>query len=386
MNSLNHHETRTIADLTPTGRHDPEIAVDAQDRTKRDGEAAPTARTVRGWSRTKKRIVFLIAALVLCVAAVVYYFLFIAPFESTDDAFIEGHVTQVAPQVAGRVARLLVNDNQFVPVGAVLVEIEPSDYEAKLQQERANLASARSRWAQASAQLTVDQAKAEQEKANVVAAQAEAARAEADSKRYEAIGTSGVSQSQIDLAATEARSTAANLTGAWNKELAAEAQVTLDQASIQTAAAEVKRSEAMVHQAEMDLSYTQVKAQESGYVTRRTVEVGSYAQPGQALLAIVQREVWVLANFKETQLTHMRAGQPVRVRVDAYPDLKLTGHVDSVQTGSGARFSLFPPENATGNYVKVVQRVPVKIVLENLLDSDAVLGPGMSVEPKVRVE
>jgi membrane fusion protein (multidrug efflux system) len=385
MESMDNHETRTIANLTITGSPDRDTGVDLQDRTKRDGEAAPTARAVRGRSRTKKRIALLVAALVACVAAALYYLLFIAPFESTDDAFIDGHVTQVASQVAGRVARVLVNDNQFVNAGEVLAQIEPSDYEAKLEQERANLASAQSRLAQASAQLTVDRAKAEQERANVLAAQAEAARAEADSKRYEAIGTSGVSQSQIDLAATQARSTAANLTAARSKELAAEAQVSLDQASIQTAAAEVKRSEAMVQQAELDLSYTQVKAQESGYVTRKTVEAGSYAQPGQALLAIVQREVWVVANFKETQLTHMRPGQPVRVRVDAYPHLKLTGHVDSVQSGSGARFSLFPPENATGNYVKVVQRVPVKIVLNNLFGGNVVLGPGMSVEPKVRV-
>jgi len=385
MKSMDRFETTKIPDLAPTGSSDRDTGVDLQDRTKRYDEAAPTVRAVRGWSRTKKRIALLVAALVVCIAAALYYLLFIAPFESTDDAFIEGHVTQMAPQVAGRVARVLVNDNQFVDAGEMLVQIEPSDYEAKLQQERAKLASAQSRLAQATAQLTVDQAKAEQERANVLAAQAEAGRAEADSKRYEAIGTSGVSQSQIDLAATQARSTAANLTAARNKELAAEAQVALDQASIQTAAAEVKRSEATVHQAELDLSYTQVKAQESGYVTRKIVEAGSYAQPGQALLAIVQREVWVVANFKETQLTHMRPGQSVKVRVDAYPHLKLTGHVDSVQSGSGARFSLFPPENATGNYVKVVQRVPVKIMLDNLFGASSVLGPGMSVEPKVRV-
>jgi len=382
---MDHYETRTIVDLTQNGSPARETAVDSEDRTKRDDGGAPTARTVRGWSGTKKRIGFLVGALVVCVVVALYYSGFIAPFESTDDAFIEGHVTQVAPQVAGRVARVLVSDNQFVSAGEVLVQIEPSDYEAKLQQQRAKLASAQSRLAQASAQLTVDQAKAEQERAAVLAAQAEAARADADSKRYEAIGTSGVSQSQIDLAATQARSTAATLTAARNKELAAEAQVSLDQASIQTAAAEVKRSEATVQQAELDLSYTQVQAQESGYVTRKTVEPGSYVQPGQALLAIVQREVWVVANFKETQLTHMRPGQSVKVRVDAYPHLKLTGHVDSVQSGSGARFSLFPPENATGNYVKVVQRVPVKIVLDNLFGTHVVLGPGMSVEPKVRV-
>jgi len=376
-----------IADLTQTGRPDRDTGVDSRDRTKRDGEAAPTGRAVRGWSRTKKRIALLVAAVVVCVAAALYYFLFIAPFESTDDAFIEGHVTPIAPQVAGRVSQVVVRDNQFVNAGEVLVQIEPSDYEAKLQQQRANLASALSRSAQASAQLTVDQAKAEQERANVLAAQAEAARAEADSKRYEAIGTSGVSQSQIDLAATQARSTAANLTAARNKELAAEAQVSLDRASIETAAAEIKRSEAAVRQAELDLSYTGLKAHESGYVTRKTVEAGSYVQPGQALLAIVPRDLWVVANFKETQLTHMRPGQPVTVGVDAYPHLKLTGHVDSIQSGAGARFSLFPPENATGNYIKVLQRVPVKIVFNNSSGSGSAftLGPGMSVEPKVRV-
>src|SRR5712671_3811153 len=326
--------------------------------------------------KLRRRVLAIASALVVCVAAALYYLRFIAPFESTDDAFIEGHVTQVAPQVAGRIARVLVNDNQFVNAGEVLVQIEPSDYEATLQKGRANLASTQSRLEQAGAQLTVDQA------------QAEATRAEADSKRYEAIGTSGVSQSQIDLAATQARSTAANLTAARNKELAAEAQVSLDQASIQTAAAEVKRSEAAVRQEELNLSYTEVKAQESGYVTRKTVEVGSYAQPGQALLAIVQRDVWVVANFKETQLTHMRSGQPVTLHVDAYPHFKLTGHVDSIQSGSGARFSLFPPENATGNYIKILQRVPVKIVFNDssVPGSDLALGPGMSVEPKVRVK
>ncbi len=388
MKSTDHDETRTTADLTPTGSPDRDTGIDLQDRTTRDGDGAPSDRALDARSRTKKRIAFLIVGVLVCVAAGLYYSRFIAPFESTDDAFVEGHVTQVAPQVAGRVARVLVNDNQFVNAGEVLAQIEPSDYEATLQKERANLASAQSRLKQASAQLTVEQAKAEQERANVLAAQAEAARAETDSKRYEAIGTSGVSQSQIDLAATQARSTAANLTAARNKELAAEAQVGLDQASIQTAAAEVKRSEATVQQAELDLSYTQVKAQESGYVTRRTVEAGSYAQPGQALLAIVQREVWVVANFKETQLTHMRPGQPVTIHVDAYPQLKLTGHVDSIQSGAGARFSLFPPENATGNYIKVLQRVPVKIVFNDssVSGSALALGPGMSVEPKVQVK
>src|SRR5882762_4486363 len=364
----------------PPARTEPDAA--PQETFSRDGTSSGDTKR-----KLRRRVLAIASALVVCVAAALYYLRFIAPFESTDDAFIEGHVTQVAPQVAGRVARVLVNDNQLVNAGEVLAEIDPSDYQAKLDQERAKLISAKSRIGQAEAQHSVDQAKVEQETANVVAAEAEANRADADSKRYEAIGTSGVSQSQIDLAATQARSTAANVSAARNKQLAAEAQVSLDQASIQTAAAEVKRSEAAVQQAELDLSYTEVKAQESGYVTRKTVEAGSYAQPGQALLAIVQREVWVVANFKETQLTHMRPGQPVTVHVDAYPHLKLTGHVDSIQSGAGARFSLFPPENATGNYIKVLQRVPVKIVFNNSSGSGSTftLGPGMSVEPKVRV-
>jgi membrane fusion protein (multidrug efflux system) len=284
------------------------------------------------------------------------------------------------------VEKLLVRDNQFVNAGDVLVQIDPSDYQAKLDQERANLSSDKSRLGQANAQLTVDQAKVEQEKANVIAAEAEAKRADADSKRYEKIGTSGVSASQIDLADTQARSADAQVTVAHNKELAAEAQVTLDQANIGTASAAVKSSEAAVRQAELDLSYTQVRAHESGYVTHRTVEPDSYVQPGEALLAIVPKDVWVVANFKETQLNHLRAGQPVTLRVDAYPGTKFTGRVDSIQAGAGARFSLLPPENASGNYVKVVQRVPVKIALDNAADTQQILGPGMSVVPEVRVK
>ena len=350
-------------------------------------DAAPQETLSRDGTSSGRRVLAIASALVLGAIACAYYAWRILPYESTDDAFIEGHVTPIAPQVAGRVIQVLVRDNQFVNAGDVLVQIEPSDYEAKLEQVRANLASARSRLGEARAQLTVDQAKVDQEKANVMSTEAEAKRAEADAQRYQAIGTSGVSQSQIDLSATQARSSSANVTAARNKQLAAESQVTLDQASIETAAAEVKRSEAAVRQAELDLSYTQVKVHESGYVTRKTVEAGSYVQPGQALLAIVPRDLWVVANFKETQLTHMRPGQPVTVRVDAYPHLKLTGHVDSIQSGAGARFSLFPPENATGNYIKVLQRVPVKIVFNNSSGSGSTftLGPGMSVEPKVRV-
>jgi membrane fusion protein (multidrug efflux system) len=279
-----------------------------------------------------------------------------------------------------------VRDNQEVKPGDVLVKIGPNDYQAKLDQERAGLAADRSRFDQANAQFTVDQAKVEQEKANVAVAEAMAKQAEADNKRYQAAGDFAVSQSQLDLAATQARSAEAQVDAARNQELAAEAQAGLDKAGIQTAAAEVQTSEANVRQAGLNLSYTEVKAPEAGYVTHRTVETGAYVQTGQALLAIVPQQVWVVANFKETQLSHMQAGQPVEVKVDAYPQITFHGHVDSIQRGSGPSFSLLPPENASGNFVKVVQRVPVKILIDDTAAANVVLGPGMSVEPEVRVK
>jgi membrane fusion protein (multidrug efflux system) len=384
--TLNQEDARTLRKVVP--------ALLPGSRQIIEPESAP-ANSVNGnspeagapkKSNRRRNVIAGIATLVVGVATGIYYFEYVAPYESTDDAFIEAHVTPIAPQVAGRVAQLLVQDNQEVKAGDVLLQIDPSDFQTKLDQERANLAASKSRFEQANAQFTVDQARVEQEKANVVAAQAEAKQAEADDKRYQAVGSFAISASQLDLAGTQARSADAQVDAARNKELAAEAQSALDKASIQTAAAEIQSSEAAVHQAELNLSYTQVKAPEAGYVTHRTVEAGAYVQAGQALLAIVPRQVWIVANFKETQLTDMRAGQSVEVTMDAYPQIKFKAHVDSIQSGTGPRFSLLPPENASGNYVKVVQRVPVKIVLDDVAANNYVLGPGMSVVPEVRVK
>ena len=333
----------------------------------------------------RQRAVLITAAVLAATAALgAYYYTFVAPFESTDDAFVEADVTPIAPQIAGRVLRVPVSDNQEVRQGAVLFEIDPSDYQTKLDQARSELAAARGKADQAVAQTSVDRAKVEQERASVAAADAEAKRAEADFGRYHEVGSLAVSASQLDLAATQARSSSAQVTVALNRQRAMEAQLGLDEADIRTARAEVLRWEAAVRQAELDISYTRVVAPVDGFVTHRGVQPGDYVQIGQAQLALVPRQVWIVANFKETQLARMRPGQPVAIAVDAYPDLKLRGHVDSVQAGAGARFSLFPPENSSGNYVKVVQRVPVKIVLDDA-DTARVLGPGMSVVPEVRV-
>jgi membrane fusion protein (multidrug efflux system) len=326
------------------------------------------------------------AVLVAGLAAGAYYFRFVAPYESTDNAFIEGCVIPVASQVPGRVGELLVRDNQAVKAGDVLLRMDPRDYQAGLEQARADLAAARSRVEQAKAKVNASEAKVAQARAAVVAADAENERAADDLKRYESVESRAVSKSAFDLAQSQARAAGANLEAARSQASAAEAEVALSEAGVETANAGAQQAQARLRQAELNLSYTEVIAPEDGRVTRRVVEKGAYIQPGQALMAIVPRQYWVIANFKEIQLTHMRAGQTVEVGVDAYPNRKFKGHVESIQSGAGARFSLFPPENATGNYIKVVQRVPVKILLDDLPGSDLALGPGMSVVPKVRVK
>jgi membrane fusion protein (multidrug efflux system) len=337
--------------------------------------------------RSPKIKVLAAVGLVIVIAGVILYYLhFIAPFEDTDDAFIEGHVILLSPRVSGLVTNLLIQDNQLVKAGDPLVEIDRRDYDTALEQAKADLAMAQGQLAQAKAQIAVDEAKAEQQKAAVLAADAEATRAAADLTRYESVESRAISRSQLDLAQAQAHTSAASVEVARSQAKAAEAQAQLSRVSEIAAEARVQQAQAKLDQAELNLSYTTVTALVGGRVTERTVEAGNYVQTGQALLALVPEEVWVVANFKESQLSRMRPGQSVTMRIDAYPGRKFTGHVDSIQAGTGARFGLLPPENAVGNYVKVVQRVPVKIVFDEPLDPQLDVAPGMSVTPKVRVE
>jgi len=332
-------------------------------------------------------VIVLLLALGGMAAAAVYYVRYIAPYETTDDAFIASYVTFVSPRVSGPVVKLLATDNQHVRAGEELLEIDPRDYQVLVDQASADLAAANSHIRQAEAQVVVDQAKADEKNAAIPAAEAAAGRAELDRGRYETVQSNAVSHSQIDLAKAQAKSTAAEVEVARNEAKAAVAQVGLDEANVETARAQVHQAETRLEQAQLQLSYTRIVAPRDGRVTRRTVEEGAYVQTGQALLALVPDDLWVVANFKETQLERMRPGQPVLLRVDAYPHHQFMGKVDSLQAGSGALFSLLPPENAVGNYVKVVQRVPVKIIFDPPADlSQFSLAPGLSVEPKVRVE
>ena len=348
-----------------------------------DKEAMPPPPRNR---KVKFKLIVGAVVSVVLVAVIFYYLRFVAPYESTDDAFIDGYVTLISPRVPGQIQRLLVTDNQEVKEGDVLVEIDPRDYEARLAQARADLAVAHSQSDQSQAQVKASEAKVAQAQAAVIAAEAEAQRATNDLSRYESVESQAVSKSAFDLAQAQARSATANLEAARSQAKAAEAEVALSGAGVETAAAAVKQGEAKLQEAELNLSYTKIIAPMDARVTARTVQMGNYVQPGQALLALVPKNVWVTANFKETQLTYMRAGQPVELSVDAYPNRKFKGKVDSLQAGTGARFSLLPPENAVGNYVKVVQRVPVKIVFDELLPTNLDIAPGMSVVPEVKVK
>jgi membrane fusion protein (multidrug efflux system) len=389
----------------------------------------------RRWYRRPLGLTVIVVLALVASIAVVRYVRFALTHESTDDAFIEAHVVGISPKVASFVSQVHVDDNWHVKEGKLLVELDPRDFDARLAQALANLAAAVAQHLGATINVQVvgttsgagvDQAHAgvqtagrqvegarsqlEQARARVQAAEAEAARAAADARRYEQLlQYGGVSRQERDNAVAANLTAAANLVAARNAEQgardalrqaesqreeakarlasaqAAPKQVAYSRAQADQAAAQIAQYEAAVRQAELDLSYTKIYAPQSGRITRKSVEPGAYVQVGQTLFSIVPDQVWVVANFKETQLRYMQPGQPATVRVDAYPDKLFKGHVDSIQAGAGARFSLLPPENATGNYVKVVQRVPVKIVIDEPPDPKHVLGPGMSAVPEVKV-
>ncbi|MDQ1707919.1 MAG: rane fusion protein multidrug efflux system [Pyrinomonadaceae bacterium] len=428
-----------------------------------------------------RRPAFVVAAAVVLILAVVFglrYWLYARSHESTDDAFISGHIVAVSPKASGYVAQVYVKENQEVKAGDLIAELDARDYEVKLDQARAALqagtarlreartgvdltrataranvqqasatvqqarsgvesqraaaAAERARTTQAGAGVATAQANVAQARSQVASADAEAARAKADVERYQQLFQKDeTSRQRLDQAIASERTAAAQLDAARQRVAAAEAQVNearagqlsaaetarraqsqvggaqagvteafgrlaqantapqqvaVSQAQAETAGASLEQLQAAVKQAELDLSYTKIYAPETGRVTRKAIEPGALVQIGQPLMAIVSGEVWVIANFKESQIGNLRVGQSVELNVDAYPDKVFKGHVDSIQAGTGSAFSLIPAENATGNYVKVVQRVPVKLVFDEQPDPGHLLAPGMSVEPEVRIK
>jgi membrane fusion protein, multidrug efflux system len=325
-----------------------------------------------------------IVASVLLLVAGVAWWLHARHFETTDDAFVDARIATISSQVAGTIIELAVTDNQEVEAGALLAKIDDRDYRSALAQAVAQVeqatATVNNLGDQIDAQNTrVDQAKhqVDQAQAALTFAQQEDTRAQdllakqAGTRQTAQQTSSNLHQSQSSLAAAQAN------------EVAAEKQVAVLRSQRDTAVGQLDQARAAQTQAETNLARTEITAPFAGRATKIGIAPGNYAQPGQALMMFVPRTLWVTANFKETQLTHMRPGQPVDISIDAYPGRTFRGHVESLQSGSGSVFSLLPAENATGNYVKIVQRVPVKIAFDQM--PDVFIGPGMSVVPTVRV-
>jgi membrane fusion protein (multidrug efflux system) len=327
-------------------------------------------------------MIILGSLLLAAIAVGLLYYLHVRDWETTDDAFIQGDVTQVSPRVAGHVQSVYITDNQDVHLGDKLVQLDPADLQAKGDEAQAAVVAAQKVLVESQDLVTSAEADVGQAKAAEEAAQTESNRAHNELNRFESLPPQAVTQQQLINFRAAANSADANLAAAKQKTLSAISHVKSAQSQVEVAAAQVKQAQATLNEDMLQLSYTTITAPIAGYVTNKSVQQGDYVQVGQALVALVPHNQYVIANFKETQLDEMRPGQEVQITIDAYPGHKFNGKVDSIQRGSGAAFSLLPPENATGNYVKVVQRVPVKILGDF---NGFVIGPGMSVVPRVKV-
>jgi membrane fusion protein, multidrug efflux system len=339
----------------------------------------------RGGIRRLLGISFGVLVILGVIVGGTLYWLQARHFETTDDAFIDTYTTQMAPRVAGQVTKLLFADNQHVVAGQTLLLIDPRDYQAKLDQAKAQQASAEAMLTQAQAQIAVQQANVDQANANVRVEEADLLQARQDYDRYQTIAAGAVSRQQIEAATATFHAAQAKLEANRQTVGGAQAQVHAAQAQVLAAEASLQQAAANTRTAELQLSYCTIVAPVSGMVTHRTVSAGNYVNAGQALFALVQDDRWVTANYKETQLADIRPGQDVDLVIDAAPGVTFHGKVDSFQAGTGTAFSVLPAENATGNYVKIVQRLPVKIVFDDPRLKDYPLAPGMSVTPSVRV-
>lgn len=452
--------------------------VNVEDEEPVTAETAADPDIVPNNGRRKRLFIFAGSGILLAVLIGAGYWLYARQFESTDDAFIDGDIVQISPRVSAYVSKIHVSNNQFVHKGDLLVELNPSDLEVKLEQAKAQLETAKSHRDQALAasdltkktvvaaqdqarsnvettrtnvdqtrftsearQAQIDQATAaaktalanlEQTQAQEPQATSNLQLAQTEFNRRKSLFQNGdISHQALDQASNNLQAAQAQLNASRKQILAARSKVNeanaavvaaeqsyrqsvaqiattraqvgesearlqdanaaperieVSESQISTADAGILAAEASVHQAELELSYTRIVAPEDGFVTKKVVQEGQLVQVGSPLMAISQsNEVWVIANFKETQLEHMKVGQEVDVEVDAFPSQSFRGKVESFQAGTGSKFSVLPAENATGNFVKIVQRVPVKIVFEESPETLKRLVPGMSVEPSVRV-
>jgi membrane fusion protein, multidrug efflux system len=339
------------------------------------GPARADARKPQAWidwlTRRRRAVLVITALIIVAIVAVVAWWINTSGYETTDDAFIDTRTVSISSQVSAAIIDVPVTDNQLVEAGAVLVRLDDRDYKAQVDQGKANIANI-------DAQIVAQRARIEQAEKQSAESEANLTFAQQQEGRYSDLVKKGaVTVEQAQQYESGLRQAQANFSAARANAIATKLQLPVLQAQHQQAQAQLELAEA-------NLSRTTVTAPEAGRVARLTAAKGNYAPVGQALMMFVPRLVWVTANFKETQLRTIRPGDAVDISVDAFPNRNFKGRVDSIQAGSGTVFSLLPAENATGNYVKIVQRVPVKIVFDS--PPDVPLGPGMSVVPTVRVK
>jgi membrane fusion protein (multidrug efflux system) len=356
-------------------------------------------------SRRKKALAFILFPVIILLGAVTVYFYreYKRTHISTDDAFVDGRIHVIASKIPGTVKVIHIQDNQFVKKGDLILQIDPIDYEVRvkdahagLETERKKLSEIRNRVATVKKQLAEIIASLEAARANLALQKANLELAKVNLQRSEFLLKKGaIPKQQYDSSKTTYEVTVAQVKAAQDQakqiEASLETQRSLikeTESGVPTQEAQIRQKEAILRGAQLNLGYTKIYAPVDGYITKRTVEIGNQIQAGQPLMAVVplaQEDIWITANYKETDLEKVKPGQKVKIKIDTYPGKVFYGKVESVQAGTGAVFSLFPPENATGNYVKVVQRIPIKIVLDQGTDPSHNLRIGMSVVPTILV-
>ncbi|MES2125764.1 MAG: HlyD family secretion protein [Pseudomonadota bacterium] len=364
----------------------------AQAEAKNIAAIHPVAPAPAAAGNPPNRKVFVIVGLIALVALGVGGRMWYrsANFVETENAYVAGHVTPVSARIAGVVTKVLVEDNQIVKEGDVIAELDPADQRVKVEQIQAQIASAEQQVLQADAQVAQVRAQASGAQAQVAQSEAQLLRAKQDAERYGQLYNTqmkAVSKAELDAANASRSSATADVAARKDAVVAAQAQIGAAGSARDVIKAQIKVLQTQLKDAQQQLAYNKIVASVPGRIGKRSVEVGARVQAGQQLAAIVQDNVWVTANFKETQLAGLKAGQEVKLTIDAIPGRELTGKLDSFSPASGAQFALLPADNATGNFTKIVQRVPVKIVLraEDIKSLSGRLVPGMSAIAEIKL-
>jgi membrane fusion protein (multidrug efflux system) len=347
--------------------------------------SAPAKPSWRDKLRQRPWLVAAIAiGVLIAIVAGVLWWLQARQYENTDDAFIDARTVSISSQVAGSIRELDVTDNQPVKAGTAMAQLDDAIYQAQLGQARAQVAQAEANIANLDAQLDAQYSRIDQANKQVTEAQGALAFSQQENTRYQdLVKTGSGTEQRAQQASSDLTQKQASLAGAEANAITAQKQLKVLQTQRSAADGQLDAARAGQRLAETNVAYTTITAPVDGRVTKLSANKGTYLQPGQSIMMFVPEEIWITANFKETQLDLMRPGQRVDISIDAFPERTFAGHIDSLQAGSGTAFSLLPVENATGNYIKVVQRVPVKIVFDQ--KPDVPLGPGMSVVPTVKV-